>query len=252
MKTERDNFDGWAKIGVRLAGFGLLAMFLTAILDSIYFNSNLIVWEDAARTFENLKESTFSYRLHIFFFLIIFFLDIIVAMGLYLLLKPVNRIIALLTAWFRVMYAAMIGAMTVNQFDVLYFLSDVKELVVFEPHQLHLMMMSSLHAYADGFSYALVFFGFHILFLSYLVYRSGFIPKILGIFLFIAFLGYLIDGLANLLFPEIGAQNKDLLAWFLGIAGIIGELFLALYIVIRRKTIISIIEPKNHHLRSDN
>ncbi len=242
MKTENNYFLNSIRSGVHLAGFGLLAMYVVAILDFTFFDSNLIIWDDAAETFRNLQESIFQYRLHIFFFLLIFILDVIVAMGLYLLLKPVSANISLLTAWFRVMYTAMIGAITVNQLEVLFLLSEANEMPVLESNQLHFLVMSSLNAHADGFSYALIFFGFHILFLAYLVYRSGFLPRILGIFLFVAFLGYLIDGLANLLFPEFRAQNEALLLWFLGISGFIGELVLALYIVIRRNSIVNAVE----------
>lgn len=237
MKTEKSFTDVSIKTGIRMAGYGLLAMFVTALLDSLFADPNLIVWSNAEETFNNLKESAFSYRLHIFFFMLIFILDIIVALGLYLLLKPVNKSISLLAGWFRVMYAAMIGAITINQFNVLYLINGATEWSAYEPSQLHAMVLLSLNAFDDGFSYALIFFSFHILILAYLVYRSGYLPKILGIFLFVAFFGYLVDGLANLLSPGFQAQNKALLAWFLGIAGIIGELFLTLYIVFKEKTI---------------
>jgi len=236
--------DVSVKTGVRIAGFALLAMFVVALLDSILVDQGMIVWNDAARTFSNIQESLVQYRMHVFFFLLVFVLDIVVALGLYLVLRPVNKSLSLLGAWFRVMYTAMIGAITVNQLDVLHLAGSAKYLSAFEPAQLHSMVMSSLYSHANGFSYALVFFSFHILLVGYLVYKSGYVPKILGLFLVIAFAGYLVDGLANLLFPQFRAQNQALLGGFLLVAGIIGELFLALYLVIRGNKVAEAIESK--------
>ncbi len=238
--------DVSVKTGVRIAGFSLLAMFIVAVFDPLFFSSSLILWNDAAQTFHNLRNSAMQYRMHVFFFLLIFLLDIVVAFGLYLLLRPVNKSLSLLGAWFRVLYAAAMVAVTVHQLDVLHLVGEAGYLSAYEPAQLQAMVMTSLHAYASGFSYALIFFSFHILLVGYLVYQSGYMPKLLGIALLVAMSGYLIDGLANLLFPEFRAQHQAWLEGYLGVVGIIGELYLALYLVIRGKKIAEAIERKLH------
>ncbi len=236
--------DVSVKTGVRIAGFALLAMYVVAVFDPIVFNPNMIVWNDAAQTFNNLKASAMSYRLHVLIFLLMFILDVVVALGLYLVLRPVNQSLALLAAWFRVTYAAAIAAITVNQLNALHLVSGADYLSAYTPDQLHAMVMTALNAFANGFSYALIFFGFHILLVGCLVYTSGYMSKLLGIVLLVDMAGYLIDGLANLLFPEFRAQNRVLLEGFLGVAGIIGELYLALYLIIRGRYVAARIESK--------
>lgn len=88
------------------AGFGLLLMGLLAPIAYFSVIQNLIVPGDAQKTVANILDSLGSFRISIVFLLLVAILDIIVAWGLYVLLKPVNKSLALLTDWFRVMYAA--------------------------------------------------------------------------------------------------------------------------------------------------
>lgn len=129
-------------------------------------------------------------------------LDVVVAWGLYVLLESVSKNLSLLAAWFRVVYAAVFASALIPLLNVLQLLGGNDALKGFEPNQLQAQVMLSLGAFRSGWDLALVLFGFHLLVLGYLVFKSGYIPKWLGILLGIASLGYLADSFGKLLIPN--------------------------------------------------
>jgi hypothetical protein len=129
-------------------------------------------------------------------------LDVIVAWGLYVLLEPVSKNLALLAAWFRLVYAAVFAIALNPLLGVLQLLEGKTYLQAFETNQLHAQVMLSLSAFKSGWDLALVIFGFHLVVLGYLAFKSGFIPKWLGFLLEIAAIGYLADGFGKLLIPN--------------------------------------------------
>jgi hypothetical protein len=81
-------------------------------------------------------------------------------------------------------------------------LNGADYLIVFEPNQLQALVMLSFNAFISGWDIGLVIFGLHLLVLGYLVFKSGYIPKVLGILLAVASLGYLIDSFGKILLPN--------------------------------------------------
>lgn len=92
-----------------------------------------------------------------------------------------------------------------NQFAALHLLSGAGYLTVFEPDQLNTMAMLFLDLHNHGILIAEIFWGLWLLPLGLLVIKSGFLPRILGVLLIIAYFGYLIDVLTNFLFPGYSA-----------------------------------------------
>lgn len=84
-------------------------------------------------------------------------------------------------------------------------ISGADYLNVFEIDQLQAKVMLSLSAFSDGWDIGIVFFGLHLLILGYLVYKSGFVPKIMGILLIVASAGYLVDAFGKFLLPNYDA-----------------------------------------------
>ena len=153
-------------------------------------------------TANNIIASAGLFRIGIFIFLIVAVLDVVIAWALYFLLKPVNQSLSLLAAWFRVVYAAIFVSALNNLLIVLQLLNGSDYLQVFETDQLHAQVMLSLNAFTDGWNIGLAIFGLHLLVLGYLVFKSGYLPKFLGILVVIAGSGYLIDNLGKLLSPD--------------------------------------------------
>lgn len=173
-----------------IAGLGLLSMAIIAPFANFYVLGNLVNWTDAKVTVENILGNTQLLRFGIATFVIVALLDVLVAWALYTLLEPVSRQLALLAAWFRLTYSAVF-ALAFNPLLVVVQLLDSKQTLA--TSQLETEVMLSLNAFKSGWQLGLVFFGFHLLVLGYVVFKSGFMPKWLGALVGIAGIGYIID-----------------------------------------------------------
>jgi hypothetical protein len=157
---------------------------------------------DATATANNIMASEGLFRVGIAGDLIMIMCDVALALIFYVLLKPVSNSLALLAAFFRLAQAATLGINLLNLLIVLQLLSGAGYLTVFGTDQLHALVMLFLDAHSIGYSIGLVFFGLSVFVLGYLVFKSGYFPRILGVLLIIASLGYLIDSFANFLLPN--------------------------------------------------
>jgi hypothetical protein len=182
-----------------IAGIGLLLMAIVAPIANFSILGGLIVPDDVSETVSNISGSTGLFRLGLFIFLIVAVLDIIVAWALYVFLKPVNRSLSLLTAWFRLVYAAVLVFVLIFLINVLHLMSGAGYLNALDTNQLQTLIMLSLNNFTLGWEFGLIIFGFHLALLGYLMLKAGYMRKILGILLIIASLGYIIDGFGKLL-----------------------------------------------------
>ena len=208
-----------------VAGVGLLLMAILAPFAEFFVRQGLIVAGDATATANNLMADEWLFRIAICIYLIVAILDVVVAWALYVFLKPANKSLSLLTAWFRVVYAAILAIILLNFIIALHLLSGADYLTVFETDQLHAQMMLFLNGFSYGWDIGLVIFGLHLLILGCLVFKAGYIPKVLGVLLMIAGLGYLIDSFGKLLSPNYDAN----IAMFT----FIGEVLLIFWLLIR-------------------
>ncbi len=209
-------------IAALITGVSFLFMIVGAIYAEFYVRAKLIIPGDISTTAQNILEHEVLFRMAIYSYVIVFISDLLVAWGLYVFLKPVNKNLSLLTAWFRLLYTALATIALFNLMDTLRHLSE----------QLNAQAMLSLHAFNDGWAIALLFFAVHLLLLGYLVCKSGYIPKLIGIILMIAFLYYLIDNSVKILTP--GFEKFDfIILQILGIPAWIGEIALAIWLLIK-------------------
>jgi Domain of unknown function (DUF4386) len=185
-----------------VAGLGLLLMAILAPFANSFVLGNLVVANDAKATADNIVASNGLFRIGISCFLVVAVLDVLVAWGLHVLLEPVNKSLSLLAAWFRLLYAAMFAIALSPLLGVLQLLTGAEYLKGLEINQVHAQVMGSLSAFRSGWDLGLVLFGFHLLVLGYLVFKSGFIPKWLGILIGLASAGYLVDSFGKFLIPN--------------------------------------------------
>jgi hypothetical protein len=188
-----------------VAGLGLLVMFLLAFSSFSAFES-LVVEGDATRTARNIADHELLVRIITCSFVIVAGLDVLVAWALYVLLRPVNQSIALLSAWLRVAYAAVFAAALSNLVVAVSLQTDVDSVNAFGTRQLNAQVMTSVNEFKDGWNVALAIFGLHLLVLGYLVFRSNYVPRVLGILVTIASLGYLIDSFGGFLSASYDAN----------------------------------------------
>lgn len=199
MKTHNQIAEISLKNSAIIAGICLLLMAIIAPIANFSILQGLIDPNDVAKTVSNITENIGTFRIGIVLFLIVALLDILVAWSLYIFLKPQNKSLSLLTAWLRIVYASILCVVLIKLVNVLQLLNGADYLSVFSEGQLQTQIMLSLNIFSQGWELGLIIFGFHLLFLGYLIFKAGYMRKILGILIILAALGYVIDGFGNLL-----------------------------------------------------
>ena len=216
----------------RVAGFGWLLIIITGIFAEFFIRMELIVEGDAAATANNIMDSESLFKISIALDLIMLTVDVMVGLALYVLLKPVNKSLALLATFFRFAMAIILVINLLNLVFVLQLLSGAGYLTVFGTDQLHALVLLFLNAHGHGYDIGLVFFGLHLFVLGYLVFKSGYLPRILGFLLIFASFGYLIDSFANL-FLSNDEAIISLIAIFLIMIAVVAELSLSLWLIFK-------------------
>lgn len=216
----------------KIAGSGYLIIFISGIFANFFVLESLIVAGDAAGTAANIMENLTLFRIGILSFIIMVIFDVVLAWALYILLKPVDKNLSLLSAWLRLVNGTIFGIALYHLFGVLQILSGAHYLTVFETGQLQAQVLLFLDAFNVTWLIGLIFFGLHLFFLGYLIFRSSYIPKILGILLIVASIGYLIDSFANLLLPNY-ADYQEIFMLLVVVPGIIGELSFTFWLLLK-------------------
>jgi hypothetical protein len=186
-----------------MAGLFYLIFILTTVLAS-YVRSRLIVSGDAAATANNIMGSELFFRIGFVTELVSAAFFLLAAWALFVLLKPVNKNLALLFLLLNLGGVAVECLNALNLLAALQFLSGASYLSVFQTGQLQAMAMSFLNSYTSGFIIAQIFFSAWLLPLGYLVYKSRFLPRLLGILLILDFFGNLSWFLQFFLLPDYG------------------------------------------------
>lgn len=215
-----------------LAGFSYIVLLMFNTIAHTYSLNNLIVLGDATATFNNILTSESLFRIGIAGWLMVLVTDVVIAWALYIFLKPVDKNLSLLMASFRLLFVVIAASTFVYLLSVLYLFSSAHDLIAFQSDQLSILAMLFLNPYGYGFNIAFVFFGLHILILGFLAYKSDYIPKVLGIFLIIASLGYLIDSFGSILFSSY-AENEILYLLLVALPALIAEYSFTIWLLVR-------------------
>jgi hypothetical protein len=174
-----------------------------ALFAGIYVMSQLIVSGDAAQTARNIIAHERLFRIGIASDLAAFAADVVLIAALYLVLKPVNRGLALLGAFFRVIETAIMVVITLNYFDVLRYLTAADYWRPFELAQLQAFARASLSAHSAGYNIGLMFAGIGSTIFCCLWYKSGYVPRALaGWGIFASFI-LAVCCFAFIIFPEL-------------------------------------------------
>ncbi|MGI2329134.1 DUF4386 domain-containing protein [Planococcus sp. YIM B11945] len=220
----------------RVAGFSLLLVVVAGLFANVFVMGGLWIPDDAAATVNNITANELLFRFGILSFIIMCILDIVIAWALYVLLKQVNKNVALLAILFRIVFAAISSASLFNFLSVLQVLSNDAPLEANETNQIGLEVMAFIDAINNAGTIGLVFFSVHLLLLGYLIFKSGFIPKVFGILMLLSGLGYFID---NILWVLL-ANDTDLMAIFsliVFVLAVIAELAFGIWLLVKGKKI---------------
>ncbi len=209
------------RLKARIAGV------LYLISGTLFVRGMPAVTSDAAATAHNILAHQTLFRLGFVADLMSAPCYIAVTLLLYDLLRPVNRSLSLLAAVFSFV-GSTIGALNcLFHLAPLIVLGGSHYLSVFNVEQLQALALLFLNLHAQGLNICMVFFGFFCLLIGYLVFRSTFLPRIIGVLLAIAGLCYLTNYLATFLSPEFAAH----LFPYILIPGL-AEIVLALWLLV--------------------
>lgn len=187
----------------RIGGILYLSLIIVGLFSVIFIRERLIVSLNAEATANNIRNSEFLWRIGIVCDLVMHLLDIPIMLIIYILLKPTNKNIALLALLFNLIQTAVLVANKLNLLTPLFLLSNDDYLKTFDLQQLYALIYISLKAHDFGFGLGLIFFGFVCLTNGYLIIKSGYFPKVIGIMLQIAGVCYLINNFTLILNPSL-------------------------------------------------
>ena len=180
---------------------------------------------DIAATVQNLTAHSGTFIAAFFCYLICFLEDIVLAWSLYYLLRPVNRAVSMLAAWFRLMYTALALVAAFNLLTVHQLIHDASYLKLFGSAPLQAQVQLLLDTFRNDWGMGLAIFGIHLVLMGCLIFRTGYMPRILGLLVVLNGLAWMIDSVRPYLFPQL-PRGPLFVAFF-------GELVLMLWLLIR-------------------
>ena len=205
---------------------GVFAWITTTAAFAEIVRSRLVVYGDAAATAHNILAHELLFRLA-FAGDVIATLYIAYALLLYNLFRPVNRSLSLLAAFFSLVGCAIGAFNCLFHLAPLVVLGGAPSLSAFNVEQLQALALMFLKLHAQGYNIAMVLFGSYNLLIGYLIFRSTFMPRILGVLLAFSGLCYETNCFANFLSPGFAVHLVPYI-----LAPGVAELLLALWLVV--------------------
>ncbi len=227
MRNHTDKIS--PQVYARIGGVLYLITIVLGAVEELFVRGRIIVSGDAAATAANLKSMEPLWRFGIASEMFLGICTIALTLILYVLLRPVNRDLALLATFFSLIATAVETAYSLQLVEALYPLGNAAYLKAFTPEQLYAMSNLSIKAHGDGFGIALLLFGCFFPIAGYLIFKSGYFPKAIGILYMIPGLSYLVSSFALILAPAFASR------FYFVIAGpaLIGELSLCLCLIVK-------------------
>src|SRR5947199_2990893 len=213
----------------RIGGMLYLIIIVTGLFGEAFIRDKLIVSADATATANNIMASQLLWRIGIAADLIMHVCDVPLMLIFYVLLRPVNRNLALLAVLFNLVQTAVLVANKLNLLAALFLLGSADYLKAFDPHQLHALSYLSVKLHDYGFGVGLIFFGCECVVVGYLIFQSGYLPKAIGILMQIAGLCYVTNSFAMLVAPKFA----NMIFPAIMVPSFIGELSLCLWLLVK-------------------
>lgn len=209
----------------RIAGLLYLLLLPLGMFGLIYAQTQIIVLDDAAATAKNIMESETLFRLSIMSAFLVQVVNILVVLALYQLLKPVNKNMAALMVVFLLVAVPIAMLSELNHVALFVLLNGGDDLATFTTEQTEGLMSLFLNFHEIGINIAMIFWGLWLLPMGYLVFKSGFLPKFIGILLMIGCFGYLVDVGIFFLLPDVDVTVSQFTFF--------GEILLSVWLLIK-------------------
>lgn len=189
-----------------------MLMVILAPFSMIYVPTTLIVPDNAATTATNIMTSQGLFRLGMASDLLVVLIEVALTALLYVLIKPVNKTLALVATFARLAMTILQAINLFNLFLVLLLLNGSNYIGAFTPTQINALVMLFLNTHESVVIIWGLLFSLHLLIFGYLTYQSGYLPKIIGVLLIIVGLNYLISNFGTILLPQYKALFTSLAA----------------------------------------
>jgi hypothetical protein len=190
----------------RAAGVLLLISLFAGGYGEGYVPSKIIVSNDAAATAANIKAFGFMFRLGFAAFLVESICDTALSLNFYVLLKPVNKHLSLLAAFLGLMATATFAGTELFYFMALSWVGDAPYLKPFQTAQLETLALLSLKYYTYGGALFTVYYGLAWIVRSYLIFLSGYLPKLIAILMAIGGAGFVLRNFLLVLAPTYASS----------------------------------------------
>ena len=216
------------QVYARIGGVLYLIIIIAGALGEIFIRGKLIVSGDALSTASHIMASQSLWRIGIAGDLLMHVCDVPLMLIFYVLLRPVNKNLALLALLFNLIQTAVLVLNKLNLLMPTFILGNADYLKAFEPNQLSALAYVFIKAHDYGFAIGLIFFGFACLMYGYLLFKSSYFPRTLGILMAIAGLSYLVNSFTLILAPAYAGMVFPVL-----VLALIGELSLCLWLILK-------------------
>ncbi len=213
----------------RIAGILYLLLIISGFTYLVYIPSELIDLKNATKTIENIRSSELLFRLGIVTAICSSLIFMLLPLALYSLLKSVHKVFAKFMVLFALISIPISFVNILNKFSVLTLINKSEYAEKVGQTEWQTQVMLYLENYNNGIEILQIFWGLWLLPFGYLVYKSGFIPKILGVFLMAGCFGYLITFFGGFLYSDF---NKTIISDIVGFPAPIGEIGICLWLLI--------------------
>jgi hypothetical protein len=220
----REDATGSVRRAGLVAGVVLLLLAGLAAFGDLVVVDGLVTTGDAAQTANDVLASEGTFRLGVASLYAVIVLDVVAAWALFRFFAPVNGWVSRLTAWFRLAYAVALLVAAAQLVGVPALLRDDAYRAAFGERQLQAQVLLKFESYSDIWMAGLLLFGVHLMGLGYLAFRSGYVPRAIGVLLVVAGAGYAFDTFSSVLWPNPVIVST---------VTFLGEFLLAVWLVLR-------------------
>ncbi|PYT78830.1 MAG: DUF4386 domain-containing protein [Acidobacteria bacterium] len=212
----------------RIGGALYLVIIVLGLFGEVFVRDRVMVSGDATATATNIRLLEALWRFHIAAELLLLICAVVLLLILFVLLRPVSRELALLAAFFNLVSIALEAGYALHLLAALFPLGSAGYLSAFAPEQLYALTSLSLKSHANGFGVSLVFFGCFCVVIGYLIFKSDFLPKAVGVLVQIAGLSYLTNSFALILNPHFADRIFPAIL----VPAFVGEASLCLWLLV--------------------
>ncbi len=221
-----------SKSYLKLTGLIYLLIAITGGFSIGYMPNEIFVSGDGMMTTQNIIDHIDLFRLGIAGDIFVLIFEVLLTVMLYRLFKSVNATMALVATFARLAMSFIMGINLINYLVPLLILNKTGYFIGIEGNELNWVVLIFMEAHKFGEYIWQLFFGLHLVTLGYLVFKSSYFPKILGILMMIGSIGYAGDSLARLLLI-----NNDVISYLttaLLVAAVLGELAFTFWLLIKK------------------